>query len=831
MKENWRYIYMVFSFFCLITLTAQTPKQEKYAQVKIYTSENGLTELAGLGLAVDHGIHKKDAFFIGDFSESELIKIRAAGFTYEVLQDDLTNYYVERNKTTTGQKKQSTELCEESTVRNYAVPEGFNYGSMGGYLTYNELLAELDSMTAEYGHLITARTEIGNFRTHENRPIYWLKISDNPNIDEKDVEPQILYTALHHAREPMSMMQMIFYMHYLLENYGKEEEITHLINNTELCFIPCINPDGYVYNEEIAPEGGGMWRKNKQDNDGDGFFDSSIDGVDLNRNYGYEWGHDNVGSSLDRDAQTYRGAAPFSEAETQAVRFLCENNQFKITLNYHSFSNLLIYPWGYEPSSYTPDSTLYREYADWMTQENHYLTGTGNETLNYLMNGNSDDWMYGEQQSKDKILAFIPEVGSQNDGFWPAKERIIPLCQQNMWQNLAAAHLIQQYAVINDFGDKYIDSKNAIVQFSLMELGLQQGEGFTVSIEPIDEAITNAGNGAYVTSTGQFQTTTSSLFFQLNEQLNIGDSISFYIKVSNDAGAIVFSQKVNKHLGTPFQYHENDFSNSPELSTLTDNFAWNLTDEAFISPPSCLTDSPYTSYENNADNRVILLDTLDLTDCAHATLQFWAKWDIETGYDYVQIEAEDLQTSALTVLCGEYAHLGVPSQNTDYPLYDGKQKEWVREKISLNTFIGKKIKLHLYLHSDDFVTADGFYLDDLNVQKLPIPNAAIPTVSEWGLMLLSLLLLNFGTLFILQQQYSLAHIKEQTHYKINNSLPSFPFILPIFKKALLVSLLIAFTFFFISLALTGTITTTDFIGTLVCLPFLGYLLHLWGVKW
>jgi hypothetical protein len=78
-----------------------------------------------------------------------------------------------------------------------------------------------------------------------------------------------------------------------------------------------INPDGYVYNETIAPNGGGMHRKNRRDT---GCGDGTQRGIDLNRNYGYEWGADNSGSSPNPCSSTFRGDSAFSEPETQAVR-------------------------------------------------------------------------------------------------------------------------------------------------------------------------------------------------------------------------------------------------------------------------------------------------------------------------------------------------------------------------------------------------------------------------------------------------------------------------------------------------------------------------------
>ena len=141
-------------------------------------------------------------------------------------------------------------------------------------------------------------------------------MSNNPSVDQP-AKPQMLVTSLHHAREPGSLSAVIYYLSYLLENYSTDTHIKTIIDNTELYFVPCVNPDGYIYNITTYPGGGGMWRKNRRVNAGGSF------GVDLNRNYGYNWGFDNVGSSPNGVSDTYRGASAFSEPETQAVRNFC----------------------------------------------------------------------------------------------------------------------------------------------------------------------------------------------------------------------------------------------------------------------------------------------------------------------------------------------------------------------------------------------------------------------------------------------------------------------------------------------------------------------------
>ena len=330
-----------------------------------------------------------------------------------ILIDDWKEYY--KNKAKPDEQKLNQLLDEAKLKHNIS---GFDYGSMGGYLTMDEVYQKLDEMYSSFPSLITEKYEIGE--SIEGRKIYAVKISDNPNIDED--EPEVFFNSLIHAREPQGMMVLIYYMFYLLENYGVDDEATYLINNREIYFVPVFNVDGYEYNRTTDPNGGGYWRKNRRLNS-DGSF-----GVDLNRNWGFEWGYDNNGSSDIPSDPTYRGTTPFSEPENQVVRDFVLSRNFKVALNYHTYSNLLIVPYGYENIE-TPDSLIFRDYAAEMTKYNNYAWGTSADLL-YAVNGSTDDWMYGEQLLKEKIISMTPEVGNGSDGFWPDQDRIIPLAEE-----------------------------------------------------------------------------------------------------------------------------------------------------------------------------------------------------------------------------------------------------------------------------------------------------------------------------------------------------------------------------------------------------------------
>jgi len=317
--------------------------QQSYKRVRIDLKQTSLSQVSAAGIDITEGFLKKDAFFETDLSAGEINRLNEKGISTQVIIENVSKFYADRLAA-----EKPAEI-ERNQDEEWVVPENWEYGSMGGYYTLDEVYRELDSMAAKYPGLITARQSISDDTlTVENRKMWWAKISDNPQTDED--EPEILYTALHHAREAMSVQQMIFYMWYLLENYETDSVIRYIVDNTQMYFVPVLNPDGYEYNYTTNPNGGGMWRKNRKDN-GDGSY-----GVDLNRNYGYYWGYNDIGSSPYPSDETYRGVSPFSESETKNIRDFCNAHEFLFTLNYHSYSNLLLSPWGYmglyiEPST------------------------------------------------------------------------------------------------------------------------------------------------------------------------------------------------------------------------------------------------------------------------------------------------------------------------------------------------------------------------------------------------------------------------------------------------------------------------------------------------
>jgi hypothetical protein len=328
--------------------------------------------------------------------------------------------------TSCGEAVTVLERIDLAAAASIAAPDAIDQ-NLGMYYTYAEMNAALDSLALAYptlAHLDTLGSSI------EGRLIRAIKISDSAGMDED--EPEMLMMGCHHAREIMSVDVPLRFAKYLLEHYGTDPLVTGLVNTRELWIAPMINVDGHVYVEQNhSGSSSTWWRKNRRHN-ADGSY-----GIDLNRNYGYNWGYDNVGSSPTPSSAVYRGTAPFSEPEIQAVRDFCIGRHFVISVSYHSYGELILYPWGYAPL-YTSDQDLYQALGDTLMQGNGYIAGCAASGAIYITNGDSDDWLYGDQQSKDLVYAFTIELNSYEEGgFAPPESLILPTFENVLGMSLA----------------------------------------------------------------------------------------------------------------------------------------------------------------------------------------------------------------------------------------------------------------------------------------------------------------------------------------------------------------------------------------------------------
>ena len=697
-------IVTLFFFLCTFSY-AQKKESTVYQRARIhYKSNNDFIKLINSNIALDHGIRKSKEYIESVFSEKEIEQAKKLGFKVDILIEDMQAYILDRNINELKINPKTPTPCDDNTI-DYTTPNNFNLGSMAGYLTYSEILQELDDMRTAYPNLITTKAAISTFTTENGNTLQWVKISDNPDTDE--AESEILYTALHHAREPAAMQQLIFYMWYLLENYATDAEVKAIVDHSELYFVPVVNPDGYLYNESISPNGGGMWRKNRKNN-GNGTF-----GVDNNRNYDYIDGNGNsiwntTGTSNDMSSEIYAGTGPFSEIENQAIKWFVEQHDFKVALNNHTFGDDLLFPFGYSNATTTADNETFKVISNEMVSQNEY--GNIMSANLYPAAGDSDDYMYGTIGTHSKIFAMTPEIGNS---FWPAQSEIIPISKEMVYFNLTAAHTVNNYATITDAHTQFIASTTGSFDYSLKRLGIQGTGSFTVSIIPISSNILNVGNSNSHNSLTLLEQQTGSISYTLDNSIDIGNLIEYKLVIDN--GLYTTEKVISKIYGNP-QIEIEDLANN--LNNWT-SASWDTTTSEFVSASSSITDSPSGNYSNSQNNIIELTDVIDLTTAGIAIVEFNAKWDIEAGFDYVQFEVSSNNGTSWEPQCGNYTRKGTQDHGIiGQPLYDGKQSNWVQEAVDLSTYFGETIKMRFQLVSGSGTTGDGFYFDDFKISTI-----------------------------------------------------------------------------------------------------------------
>ncbi len=662
---------------------------EQYDQIRIWTGNTDVTlqELQVLGLDPEAMNIRRGVYIDAIVAQSEKEVLMDRGYTPEDIILDMSAHY-------------ATHLSQ-GAVRD------LEFGSMGGYLTLDEIIATMDTLHVEFPHIVSAKTSIGE--SYEGRDIWAFKISDNPDIDE--AEPEVLYNSLIHAREPAAMMTLMYFAMELAENYGTDPVISYLVDEREIWFIPVVNPDGYAYNELTYPEGGGLHRKNRRPGC------SSSPGVDLNRNWGFHWGYDDTGSSPDSCSVTYRGESSFSEPETQALRDFVLSNDFQTVFNYHSYGNLLIRPYGYNPTQElpTPDAEIYSEMGQDLVLDNNYLFGTGAETVGYLVNGDAVDYMFGELG----IINFTPEVGAwAQGGFWPSSDVIFELAQSNMSMNTHLAGCAGGWIQIETFELNIPDipEEGDVLTGDLVVRN--KGLGFetlntTLYLSSPDSSLIPSVTSFDLSGLAP-QTSLNPVIDDLTFEITAPSGALAQLVLSIEKGNyIIQSDTFFWNVGIADTLFLDDFEAGLELWNSDE---WGTTTSAF-GGTLAMTDSPFGDYPPLNTSMVTLNDPIDLRGYSTPKLVFDASWDIEIYYDFCQVLASDDEGVTWVPLPGLHTVLGNGStvQPFGEPGYHGTQT-WIHEEVSLTQFSGSpSVLVGFRLMSDNYFEGEGMSIDNLSV--------------------------------------------------------------------------------------------------------------------
>jgi murein tripeptide amidase MpaA len=666
---------------------------QKFSQVRIFaTSQNDIDKMLNAGLFIDHANSKPGLYMDTWLSENEIESLKKSGVPYQVLVDDWMEYYNSLPKMTASEMDAQMQQVFERDNISHSI-----FGSMGGYMTYTEVVAKLDSMRMWYPQFISQKFSIGT--TYENRTMWGVRITHNP--DAPTGRPQALYHAVIHAREPESMETQFYYFFWLFENYNTNYYARYILDNREIYWMPIFNPDGYVYNQTTNPNGGGMWRCNRH------FTTGNCGPVDLNRNFGLYayWNSTNGGSSTNECAGgqgTYRGASPFSELENLAVYNFVNSHNFNSSFGAHTYGNYLIKPWCWSDPNPTPDDAKFNVFlADLKFSNPVYLTGPPSQTVGYYVRGGADDWYYNDSvHTGHHIMAITPE--SDESTFWPSQNQIIPLAQgmlfNNTYMSLIAGPFVD-FVSGNTNQASYTLGSSGTYRVRFLNKGALTANNTHIILTPANSNLTIT-NQQYSFNVGVFQKDSATFNFTVSSGAANNCNLPAFLIFKQDT-ATIFTMPVYVQVGTPpgTVVLNDDGSSFSNWITTGITGTWNTSTTQYHTPPSSFADSPTGNYSNGADNTMTLANPINVSVQPVVTLSFWHRYALEANYDWVMVE--------------------VSSNNGDtwqtVTEYTGTNTTWTQQTFDITRYANAstQMKVRFRLVADAGSVADGWYVDDI----------------------------------------------------------------------------------------------------------------------
>jgi len=604
-----------------------------------------------------------------------------------------------------------------------AVLPPFGSGSMGGYWTGDEIKLKLDQLVAnDVNDVVSDKIDTLGL-SYQGRPIWGLKLGKT--VVGEDTRPAVFYNALTHAREPEGMQALFYFVDDLLSKYGTDAFATSLLDHRVIYIVPLVNPDGYQINVNTYNSSRGTTF---------GFQRKNAHEVDLNRNYGFKWGVDNVGSSPAPLAETYRGNGPFSEPETQVQRDVVKALKPKTGLSFHTYSDLMLFPWGYT-TIHTLDDDAFREWTDAASLGDGYQTGQAIPVL-YAVNGEFNDWTYGDTLAKPRAFTWTPEVGNPNDDFYPPPSRIVPLAVENLRRCYFTAAIAGSFVRIESASfaggslgigalqslavrarNLGLATAGPLLQARLISLdpGVEVFDGGPISYPGLGSRKSGDALGGAAFTVGTADTLTPGRMLRLEVDFSDADG-SF----SRDTVEIA--------AGVPTVAFADDGASLAAWSSVG---GWGLAAGDALHATPYFADSPGGFYSANTNRTLTLSSTLDFSAGVHAYAMFGSRWDIETGFDAAMLEAS-FDGVTWTPLPGRGTALGVPSsQPVGVPIYEGTRHRWAGERVDLSSFAGPSagaVHLRWRLTSDVGTEFDGFNFDTLRIVTFD-PAAQPPPLS------------------------------------------------------------------------------------------------------
>jgi len=656
-------------------------------------------------------------------TEDEAIALSAAGYRFERIPDLEQQVVREMERIWAEQAALGGEIQER--------------GDRGVYHTHTQLGQIL--LDAQSDHpSICYRSSIGS--SVQGRTLWTFVVSDN--VQNEEAEPEVRISANMHGNEKIAMEMSIYLIEYLTNNYGQPgyDEVTDLVDNYEIHFLPLHNPDGHVANTR-----------------------TNANGVDLNRNFP-------VPDGSQGDDGTYS-----EEVETSQYKNWCFSQNFVIGQDGHSGALVVNYPWDYT-YDLTPDDDAFIQLSEEYSYYNSpmwngsFYHGITNGAQWYVTKGSIQDWSYQETGCMHVIVEFSDSYAppqSQLDGYWDdnrdsflhwiaaARYGVNGIVTATDTGNPLAATVTvsgndKTVHTDPDFGDYYklLDSGSYDMSYSAAgyithtEYGVSTTWGtptvLNVELDPVATGsvsgyVHEVGGAVPLDATLEIRSYPADLY--VTSAYSDAGSDGFY-EIDLVYGEYTFYVNADEHLEVerqvtvdssaqtqnfllPFSETQVLFEDDFENGTGQWSGAWATTTSSYHSASHSMTDSPVGDSGHNQNKPCAMGASMDLSEVVDPVLTYWAHWDIEEDWDCVQVQLSTDDGGSWTPL--STAHTvpgsGQGAQPSGEPVYEGTQNTWIKETLDLTAWGDETgVMLRFIIMTDSSQDKDGFYFDDFRIE-------------------------------------------------------------------------------------------------------------------
>ena len=617
------------------------------------------------------------------------------------------------------------------------------------YMTNEDIGVDFTALATVYPNLCRAFVY---GQSVQGRDLWAIVISDD--VQNTEAEPEVRLSSTIHGDEVVGMVMLHRLAHYLVENYGQAgyEEVTELVDSTELTLIPLYNPDGMALGQRY-----------------------NAHNVDLNRNF------------ADPD-----GTHTTQEIENLHAMSLWQSNHFVVGANFHGGAVVFNYLWDWT-YDLCPDNAACIQMALAYSTTNlpmyngSFPQGITNGADWYVASGTLQDWTYyatdcfgatGElsdtkwpsastldgywDDNRQSLINYIKTAGYGINGVVTGSDSGLPLDATITIQgNDKVVHTDPahgDYYKVLDSGTYTVtvEASGYIPQsFTGVSVTWGSATALDVVLDPaahgdVSGTVTDLSGTPLDATVRFYNLPTGTLAYTTLAQDTNGGAYSanliygdYRVEASSD-GFVTGADTVS--IDAQAKVVDFELPGAIEVVLFGNDFegtldgwtgGWGLADPATgYNSANCLNDSPGDNYSDSADNTMEMVAGVDLSTSREGTVGFWARWEIEDSWDAAYFEVSSDGGVSWTPVATQYTQPanGQGAQSpAGEPCFDDSQAGWVYNSVDLNPWMDETdVRFRFRLSSDTSIHYSGFFVDDFEILVIqqavesPVAEASLP---------------------------------------------------------------------------------------------------------